>query len=164
MPEVRTAGDAVEDFTLAALDSRSYNTAAARRRGLLLFAIYKKGCGTCQFTVPFLQRFHEEYAGQGFQLWGVSQDSLEETREFAARFGLTFPLLLDHDLAVTSAYRLTHVPSIYLVGETGIILRHAPAFVKDELNAMARLVADRCSVPYVPIVRHEDNAPSLKPG
>lgn len=164
MLQVLTAGDAVVDFTLSGIDGRTYDSRAARSRGLLLFAIYKKGCGTCRFTVPFLQRFHQEYAGEGFRLWGVAQDSAEETREFAWSFGLTFPLLLDTHLAVTAAYRLTHVPGIYLVDESDTILRHAPAFVKDELNAMAQLVAERCSVPYIPVVRDQDNAPAFKPG
>jgi peroxiredoxin len=164
MSHVLTAGDAVVDFTLAGIDGKTYDSRAARSRGLLLFAIYKKGCGTCQYTMPFLQRFHQEYAGEGFRLWGVSEDSAEETREFAEQFGLTFPLLLDYGLAVTVAYGLTNVPGIYLVDETDTILRHAPAFVKDELNAMAQMVAERCSVPYIPIVREEDNAPASKPG
>lgn len=161
---VRTTGDPVHDFTLRGYDGQAYSSAEARRRGLLLFAIYRRGCGTCRFTLPFLQRFHEEYAGEGFRLWGVSQDSLDETREFAGQIALTFPLVLDTDLSVTAAYRLTHVPSIYLIDETDTILRHAPAFFAGELNAMAQLVAERCSVPYVPIVREADNAPAMKPG
>jgi len=161
---VRTTGDPVRDFMLQGLDGKSWSSADARRRGLLLFAIYKKGCGTCRFTLPFLQRFHEEYAGEGFRLWGVAQDSAEETREFAGQLGITFPLLLDRDLSVTGDYGLTHVPGIYVVDKSDTILRHAPAFVKDELNAMAQLVAERCGVPYVRIIRPADDAPAMKPG
>jgi peroxiredoxin len=164
MPNPRTAGESIQDFTLSGLDGRTYDSRDARRKGLLLFAIYKMGCGTCQYTMPFLQRFHQEYAGEGFQLWGVAQDSADETREFGEQFGVTFPLLLDTDLTVTYAYGLTHVPGIYLVDESDAILRHAPAFAKDELNAMAQVVAERCSIPYVPVVRDEDNAPAFKPG
>jgi peroxiredoxin len=164
MPNPRTAGEPIQDFALAGLDGRTYDSRDARRKGLLLFAIYKKGCGTCQYTMPFLQRFHQEYAGEGFQLWGIAQDSAEETGEFAERFGLTFPLLLDTDLTVTAAYGLTHVPGIYLVYDSDTILRHAPAFAKDELNAMAQVVAEQCSIPYVPVIRDEDNAPAFKPG
>ena len=164
MSDVRAAGDPVADFALAGIDGNTYSSAVARQRGLLLFALYKQGCGTCKFTAPFLQRFHDEYACDGFRIWAVSQDSAEETREFADRYGLTFPLLLDESLNVTVAYRLKSVPAIYLVDESSTILRHAPAFMSNELNAMAQVIAERKGVPYAPIVRPEDDAPALKPG
>src|SRR5947208_129244 len=95
MSETRTVGDEVADFELRDASGAAYSSAQARQNGLLLFAIYKRGCGTCRFTLPFLQRFHETYAGPGFTLWGVSQDTAEETTAFAEENGYTFPLVLD---------------------------------------------------------------------
>ena len=164
MSDTLTAGDPVIDFELRDAAGAACSSLAARRHGLLLFAIYKKGCGTCRFTLPFLQRFHDTYAGPGFTFWGVSQDSVEETRQFAQENGFTFPTLVDDDLRVTEAYGLTVVPGIYLVDSSDEIVRHAPCFIKNELNEMARLVAERTGRPCVPVVRHEDDAPEMKPG
>ncbi len=164
MAETLTTGDPVVDFRLTGADDREYDTARARREGLLLFTIYKARCGTCQYTFPFLQRFHESYAGPGFALWGVSQENREETQAFVQRFGATFPQILDEKLDVSMRYGLQTVPGIYLVDESDTIVRHAPAFIKDELNAMARLAAERTGRPYTLVVREEDNAPVLMPG
>lgn len=164
MAETLTAGDAIVDFTLRDSNGKTYDSAAARKRGLLLFALYKQGCGTCQYAAPFFQRFHVQYAGDKFQMWGISQDSAEETLAFAQEHGVTFPLLLDEDLDVTEQYDLRSVPGVYLVDETNAILRYVPAFVADEFNAMAQVIAERTGAPYTPVVRPEDDAPALRPG
>lgn len=159
-----TAGEAVVDFCLPGAEDGVYDSREARKSGLLLFAIYKAGCGTCQFTVPFLQRFHDAYSGPGLQVWGVSQEDRDGTLAFKERFGLRFPQLVDENLGVSAAYGLISVPGIYLVDAGAYVLRHAPAFVKAELNAMARLASERTGKPYAPVVRDEDDAPDHKPG
>lgn len=164
MPDTLTTGDPVIDFTLLDTNGLAHSSQDARNGGLLLFAIYKKGCGTCRFTLPFLQRFHESYSGERFAFWGVSQDNVRESKEFAAENGYTFPILIDEELSVTEAYGLITVPGIYVVDHSEKILRHAPAFVKAELNEMARMVSERTGQPYRDVVRPEDDAPALKPG
>jgi len=159
------AGDPVIDFVLTGLDGRTYDLGAARAAGdAVLYMIYKAGCGTCRLAFPFIQRLHDQYAGPGFQVWAVSQDDPEQTAEFARTQGATLPILLDADLAVTEAHRLTNVPAIYLVDASDRIVRHSAAFVKAELNAMARMAAHRTGRPFQPIVRDEDDAPDFRPG
>ena len=165
----RSAGDEVADFTLRATDGKEYASASARRNGLLLAVFFKIGCGTCRFSVPYLQRFHAQYAtpSEGrFQIWGISQDNAQDTLAFAQEYGPpTFPLLLDQDLEVTEAYRLIAVPDLYLMGAGGAIEAAITGhFSKDGFNDLARHVAAFLAVPYTPIVREEDNAPPLRPG
>jgi peroxiredoxin len=159
-----TVGDAVVDFTLPASDGKTYNTAEARHKGLLLFVFYKKTCGTCQYAFPYLQRFHTHYTGDRFRIWGVAQENAADTAAFAAEYGATFPQLVDESLDVTEKYDLAAVPGAYLVDETGKILLHTQAFDTDTYNAMAKMIAERTEAPYTPVVRPEDDAPALKPG
>jgi peroxiredoxin len=164
MAEPLKAGDRVADFALRDADGREYSSADARRKGLLMFVFWKRTCGTCQYAFPYFQRFHEQYAGDLFRIWGIAQENAEDTRDFAADYGATFPQLLDTALDITEQYDLTSVPSLYLTDASGMILRFAPAFMADEYNSLAQLIAERTGVPYVPIVRNSDNAPALKPG
>ncbi|HZT41381.1 MAG TPA: TlpA disulfide reductase family protein [Chthonomonadaceae bacterium] len=165
----RAAGDKIVDFTLRATDGNEYSSASARRNGLLLTVFFKIGCGTCKFSVPYLQRFHTQYAmsSEGrFQIWGVSQDNAQDTLAFAQKQGpATFPLLLDQDLEVTESYRLIAVPDLFLMGAADTIEDAVTGyFSKDGFNDLARRVAAFLEVPYTPIVREEDDAPLLKPG
>jgi peroxiredoxin len=165
MSEPLKAGDSVVDFRLRALDGKTYDLGERRRPGALTaFVFWKKSCGTCQYAFPYFQRFHDQYADDRFQIWGISQESAEATAAFVEQYGATFPQLLDEDLAVTVQYGITNVPTLYLVDDEGTILRQAPAFIKDEFNAIAQIAAERIGLPYTPIVREEDNAPALKPG
>ncbi|HZO90481.1 MAG TPA: TlpA disulfide reductase family protein [Chthonomonadaceae bacterium] len=165
----RAAGSPVVDFELGGTDGKTYSSREARERGLLLAVFFKVGCGTCKYSVPFLQRFHEQYAqpsGGKFQIWGISQDNREDTLAFARENGnATFPLLLDETLQVSESYGLVGVPDLYLMGADAAIqaavLGH---FGKDGFNELAQKVAAFLGVPYVPVVREEDDAPALKPG
>lgn len=165
MPNTLKAGDPVVDFILPGLDEKTYDLRATRRAGVLVaFAFYKKTCGTCQYTFPYLQRLHTQYAGDRFQMWGIAQENAADAEAFAKQYGATFPQLIDENLEVTEQYDLTTVPGIYLVDETDTILRQTGAFSKEELNTMARLIAERTGKAYVPVVREEDHAPDFKPG
>ncbi len=162
--ETFAAGDPVEDFVLKGVDGTTFNSRNVRASGLLMFVFWKAGCGTCRYSMPFLQRFQDLYAGDGFQIWGVSQENRADTLAFSNEYSLIFPQVLDEDLAVTETYRLVTVPGVYLVGPSDRILRHASAFLADEFNDMAALIAKETGKPYSPVVRPEDDAPSMKPG
>jgi peroxiredoxin len=165
----RTAGNFVADFELNGTDGETYDSLTARGKGLLLAVLFKTGCGTCKYSLPFLQRFHELYAlpsNGEFQVWGISQDDPVATRASAAENGnATFPILIDDELSTTVRYGVTHVPDFYLLGaEDTILAAILGHFSADGLNELARRIADFTGLPYTPIVRAEDNAPALKPG
>lgn len=157
-------GDRMVDFRLRSTDGLLCNSEEARRSGLLLFVFWKKTCGVCQYSFPFLQRFQDLYAGEGFTFWGIAQESEQDAIDFARTYQATFPQLIDQDLAVTEKYGLVSVPSIYLTDATGVILEHAPGFSTGVYNRIARLAAEAIGKPYTPIVRPEDGAPPFKPG
>lgn len=168
-PAPRASGDAVADFILKAADGKTYSSQEARQKGLLLAVLFRTGCGTCRYAYPYIERLHQQYAQHSegkFQVWGVSQDDAETTLTFAqAQGGVTFPLLLDTGLQVSEDYGITHVPDLYLLGAgdtiSTAIVGH---FSRDGFNDLARQAAAYLEVPYVPVVREEDDAPALKPG
>lgn len=165
----RAPGDAVADFALKATDSKTYSSREARQKGLLLAVLFRTGCGTCRYAYPYIERLYAQYAQHSsgrFQVWGVSQDDAETTLNFAqTQGGVTFPLLIDEGLHVSADYGIAHVPDLYLLGEGGTIATAIVGhFSRDGFNDLARQVAAYLGVPYVPVVRDEDDAPALKPG
>lgn len=164
MADPLAAGDSVKDFALPSLDGAVFDSAAARREGLLLYVFWKRTCGTCQFTFPYLQRFQVLYAGPGFRLWGIAQENAEDTLDFTRLYGVTFPQLIDEDYAVSEEYDLDGVPACYLADGSEKILGFVGGFSTDELNRFAEIIATRTGKPYTPIVRPEDEAPRFKPG
>ncbi len=163
------AGDPVIDFELRSTDGNTFSSKAARQKGLVLAVLFKTGCGTCRYSLPFLQRLHTQYAqnsGGKFQVVGISEDNRDDTLACAAENGkVTFPMLLDENLEVTEQYGLTNVPDLYLLGPEATI-RYAIVghFNRDGFNELARIASDNTGLPYTPVVLDADDAPTIKPG
>ena len=127
-------GTHAPDFTWPAIDGKTYRLETALASGPVLLAFFKVSCPICQFTLPFLERIAKRFGC----VWGVSQDDERSTRDFAKQFGVHFPLLLEDtdDYPTSEAYGLTHVPSIFLIGQTGEILLSSVGFAKQDLLDM----------------------------
>lgn len=70
-----------------------------------------------------MQQIYSEYGKKGFEVLAVNiePDAKQEIREFIKELRLTFPVLLDPDMAVTRKYRLIGLPVSLLIDRQGII-------------------------------------------
>ena len=132
-------GAQAPDFELNDLNGRSHRLSDALTRGPVVLVFYKGTCPTCQFTFPHIQRI---FAGVGkdwgARIWAISQDEVDETRDFAERFRIGFDILIDeHPYEVSSAYRISSVPSIFIVEPGGKISFSDFGFTKSSLNRIA---------------------------
>ena len=86
---------------------------------------------------PFLERLYQRFSGGSAQFVGVSQDSPEDTAEFCQEYGLSFPMLVDHeDYVASSAYGLHFVPTIFLIQPSGEIQISSEGFCKVDFLAI----------------------------
>ena len=109
--------------------------------GPVALAFFKVSCPTCQYTFPFLERLHQRLAGAAAQVVGVSQDVPRKTETFNREYGVNFPVLLDAEddhYAVSSAYCITHVPTVFLIEPEGRVALVTQGFVKADLEEIAR--------------------------
>lgn len=144
------------DFELKDVNGRPYRLSTALSRGPVHLVFFKESCPTCQFTFPHIQRI---FAGAGkdwgVQLWAISQDDAEETRRFAARFGITFNILIDeYPYPVSSAYGIAFVPTIFVIERDGKITFSDNGFAKSSLNRIAGFEL------FTP----DDGLPAARPG
>lgn len=127
------------DFELEDVEGRSYRLSTALGRGPVVLVFYKGSCPTCQFTFPHIQRIFSG-AGKdwGAQIWAISQDDTGETRQFAARLGIGFNIIVDeYPYEVSSAYRIHSVPSVFVIERDGKISLSEYGFTKSSLNRIA---------------------------
>lgn len=124
--------------------------------GPVLVVFFKVSCPTCQFTFPFLQRF----ADAGLPVIGISQDGDAATDAFRDRLGLRFPLWKDPAAGryrASNAYKITHVPSLFLVGNDRKIGYAIEGFSKKDLEDLG------ATFDFVPFAAGEA-IPAFKPG
>jgi peroxiredoxin len=138
-----TAGTQAPEISLRSLDGNKFSLQDALKRGPVLAAFFKISCPTCQYAFPFLERLHKNYGGEKITIVGVSQNNERDTKAFLKEFGVTFPTLLDdpNGYAVSNAYGLTNVPSIFLIGQGGKIEITSVGWVKKEIEDINRKLA-----------------------
>jgi peroxiredoxin len=152
-------------FDLEGADGRFYSLTAAVERGPVLVAFFKVSCPTCQYTFPFLERLHHEFAPRGGAIWGISQDSARDTLAFAREFGITFPLLIDdHPYEVSDRYGVQFTPTLFLVGRDGKIEVAGDGFSKADLLEVQRKLSTELSAAPAPLFLPTEQVPEYKPG
>jgi peroxiredoxin len=158
-------GAVAPGFSLRSLDGKEYSLNAAMKRGLVVVAFFKVSCPVCQFTFPFLERLHKRYGGDNVAFLGVSQDDMRATRRFAEDYGITFPVLIDETgYPVSSGYRLTNVPSIFLIDSDAAIRATCMGFSKADLENIANELAGRRKQMPAALFRPDERVPDYKPG
>jgi peroxiredoxin len=161
--EMLRAGQPAPDFTLERLRKGSGGSAGRAellREAPVLLAFFKSSCPVCQMTLPFLDRVYRGRTPGSINIYGVSQDDPETTREFCAEFGITFPMLLDTEeggYTASNAYNIAHVPSLFLLDRDGTIAWSLEGFNKREFVALA---AQAGVTPFQP----DENVPEWKAG
>jgi peroxiredoxin Q/BCP len=151
------AGARAPEFTLPRLDGGETSLAEIAAGGPALLAFFKISCPVCQLAFPFLQRLHQP--GK-LPVYGISQNKAADTRDFARRYGVTFPLLLDLEetgFPVSNAYGLTNVPTLFLIERDGAIARTIHGWNKQQMAGLGARNG-------VAVFRPEENVPEWKAG
>ena len=154
-------GAVAPDFELSDLDGRPWRLKDSLARGPVLLAFFKISCPTCQFTFPFLQRLtdSESTAPDRPRLVAITQDDAAATRQFEEKFGVSMPTLVDdpRTYPASNAYRITHVPSLFLVEKDGKISQAFDGFSKAEIEKLGERFH---AAPF----RANEQPPALRPG
>jgi peroxiredoxin len=159
------AGKNAPGFSLKGLDGKEYSLGALIERVPVVAAFFKISCPVCQFTFPFLERLYQRYGGDRVTFLGVSQDDAGSTKEFAAEYGVTFPIVLDEKgYPVSNAYGLTSVPTIFLIEPDGTVRVSSTGFDKKDLETIARELAGRRRIAPAALFRPDEKVPANKPG
>ena len=160
------AGNTAPGFSLKALDNQVYSLKSVMERGPIVAAFFKISCPVCQFTFPFLERLYKRYGGDGVTFLGISQDDARATAKFAKEYGIAFPILVDDEdgYAVSNAYGLTNVPTIFLIDTEGSVKVSSMGFDKKDLERIAAELAERKKISVAPLFRPDEVVPANKPG
>jgi len=67
-----------------------------------------------------IEKVHRERKDQRFTVLAIDiQESPQRVKDWVAKAGVTVPVLLDRDGAVTSQYRVTATPTVVLIARDG---------------------------------------------
>lgn len=118
-------GDPAPDFTALTYDGRSIKLSDYRGKYVLI-DFWATWCGPCVAGIPDLIKVHKEFAGDRFEVIGLS---LDKTMEAARKFHQKRPSPYVHayagernDSEAAKQYGVRLIPSIWLIGPDGSIV------------------------------------------
>ena len=158
------AGSQAPPFTLAGTDGREYRLPRDLRGGPALLFFMKTTCGTCDLTVPYVNRLRNCYPA-GWELWAIAQDPPAAAAAYAARHGMTYPVLIDAPhYTVSRLYDPPATPTLFLLAPDGRVQYTTHGFAKDDLNEISRRLAGYVSAQPQEIAPADVGYPRFKPG
>jgi len=135
-------GKPAPDFTLVDLSGKKVSLKDFKGHPLLL-NFWGTYCDPCKIEMPWLEEFHKKYAGEGFEVVGVTYDS-EVGKDTIAKsthqLGVTYPILLSDSKAEKAYLSDSEVlPVSFYVDRTGKIIEVTAGLGgKDQLEAMVK--------------------------
>ena len=108
-------------FSLAALDGSRVSLGTWKDK-LVVFNFWATWCQPCTDEMASLEALWGAYGGRGLVVVGASVDrgaprSLIDP--YVKNLGLTFPILLDPDMKTAGAWRVTGIPTTFVIRPSG---------------------------------------------
>lgn len=120
-----SAGKKAPDFTLNALDGKSYTLSNFFKKPakIVVLDIWATWCPPCKAEVPYLIDLHKKYSGKDVQIIGVAIDNDKSTvSEFAKSKNINYLVLHDSDAQkVEKPYNVKSIPTTYIIDKKGVI-------------------------------------------
>jgi thiol-disulfide isomerase/thioredoxin len=127
----RPATDTSADFVLPDLSGADVRLSDFAGR-VVVVDFWATWCSPCVAALPSLQALQDRYASDGLTVLSVAIDGPETVASvapFARRMGLTFPVLLDEESRVVSAFNPGRtVPFQLLVDRRGRIVKRRQGY------------------------------------
>jgi peroxiredoxin len=163
------AGSKAPDFQLSEMSGRQFRLSNALSDGPVVLAFFKISCPVCQFALPYVERIYQAAQatnGRKVTIVGISQNSKKDTEFFNRQYGIKMPVALDdpNGYAVSNAYGLTNVPSIFYIGQNGTIEISSVGWSKDDVLEIARRVSEQAAISDIPVIRPGDEVPAFRGG
>lgn len=132
----------------------------------VVVAFFKSSCPVCQYAFPYLERLNQAYTGDKVKFVGISQDDARNAAAFKEKYGFTFDVALDDTkkYPVSNAYGLTHVPSIFLVGNEGFIELATIGWSKKDMELLNHKLSEATGMSAIEMFTSDENVAQFKPG
>ena len=115
-------GDPAPDFKLKTLDGKEVSLSDYRGK-VVLINFWATWCPPCREEMPLFERIYRKYKNKGFEILAIGTDgSVEPVKKFVKEYKLSFPVLFDN-ANVVALYQVQGLPTSFLVGRDGKILK-----------------------------------------
>jgi thiol-disulfide isomerase/thioredoxin len=135
------------NFTLENLQGQKVSLASYKGRPLVV-DFWATWCGPCKVEIPWFEKLHDQYAGQGLEILGVSADDLDKNdaaklftekrdiNDFATQMKMNYPVLIDGQSVEDAWGGLDALPTTFFIDKHGKIVASTVGLTpRDEIEA-----------------------------
>ncbi len=99
-------------------------------------------CVSCRETIPVLNRLNEKYGDKGFVVAGITLDKgpKEKIAKFTRKMKMNYQILWDADDIMSKLFGFEGLPSVYVFGRDGNLLKAMPQYTAAQEKEMEALV------------------------
>ncbi len=136
LPNLR--GKKAPSFTLRTPEGKKVSLADYKGKAVLI-NFWATWCPPCKVEMPWFVDLHKQYAPQGFEILGISEDDAKDRTavgKYRDKTGVNYPVMMGDD-AVGKAYKCCEfLPTSYYVGRDGKIVEEVAGLgSRDQVEA-----------------------------
>jgi cytochrome c biogenesis protein CcmG, thiol:disulfide interchange protein DsbE len=136
-------GDPVPDFRLPGLLAKGELSKRHLLGRVIYLDFWASWCGPCRKSMPVLDGLYRELGDRGFAVVAINMDSdLSEAHRFLQRYPVSYPLLKDNNDAAMHLFKVSGLPSGFLLDRDGRIRLLHRGFREGDEDKLRREVLD----------------------
>ena len=136
LPNLR--GKKAPQFALKTLEGKKVTLADYKGKAVLV-NFWATWCAPCKLEMPWFVDLHKQYAPQGFEILGVSEDEVKDRPQiskFTQKIGVNYPILLGDDAASKAYGGVEFLPTSFYIGRDGKVIEETAGLAsRDEIEA-----------------------------
>jgi len=135
LPNLR--GKKAPQLTLKTLQGRKVSLTDYKGKAVLI-NFWATWCAPCKLEMPWFVDLHKQYAPEGFEILGVSEDEVKDRPQigkFAEKIGVNYPILIGDDVASKAYGGVEFLPTSYYIGRDGKVVEETAGLAsRDEIE------------------------------
>jgi thiol-disulfide isomerase/thioredoxin len=136
-------GKTAPGFVLTSIDGKKVSLGDYKGRPVLV-NFWATWCAPCKLEMPWFEEFRKQYASQGFEILGVTDDAdagKDVIAKAAQKAGVSYPILLADDKVEKAYGGLDYLPMSFYVDRNGVVVEETAGLgTKDEIEANIKKV------------------------
>ncbi|MGG1675093.1 thiol-disulfide oxidoreductase ResA [Neobacillus sp. NRS-1170] len=117
-------GETAPDFVLTDMQGNKHRLSDYRGQGVFL-NFWGTWCPPCKKEMPYINNQYQQFKDKGVQVLSVDiQESELAVNQFAEHYKLDFPIMIDTDKEVMTAYGIDPLPATFLIDKNGKVVKY----------------------------------------
>ena len=128
-------GEPAPDFALVDMNGERHRLSDYQGQGVFL-NFWATWCKPCEREMPYIENSYQEFKDKGVKVLTVDVGESDlVVNNFIKRHGLTFPVMIDTDGQVQTAYKINPLPITFLIDKDGNVVRsHTGELTQETVN------------------------------